>query len=204
MSTDINRRVLVAGAASTLPAIAMLPAAATSQGAADAELIALGAKLEPIIQQWKAQNAADRERHAVIATEVERATGIRYIDAPPVPEDRPWPAGSYWAIREHVVSTASEEDPDLTRWTRLHARMYPIVDAILARKAQTVAGFAVQVRAFTLSSEEWWNDPLHSSCETDQLAFANAACAFVGVIPVPLEGERGGHNAAHSHAGTRS
>jgi hypothetical protein len=52
---------------------------------------------------------------------------------------------------------------------RIHARLYPLVDAILSREAHTLAGLAVQARAFTPSSAEWWDD--NPPCEEDQLAF---------------------------------
>jgi hypothetical protein len=139
-SSNINRRALVAGAAAALPAIAAMPANAAD--AADAELLALGDQLEPLIEQWMAQTAADREE------------------------------------------CEADPDPELTRWHRLNSRIYPLVDAILSQRAQTLAGLAVQARAFTLSSSEWWDSDL--TCEDDQLAFANAVCAFLGVTPVPL------------------
>src|SRR5258706_7429511 len=114
--SKIDRRALVAGAATALPALAAAPAAAAD--AADAELLALGAQLEPIIQAWLAQKIIDEHER----------------------ELHPYP------------------DPELTRWSAIHARLYPFVDAIPSRKAHTLAGLAVQARAFTLSSAEWWDD----------------------------------------------
>jgi hypothetical protein len=125
--SKIDRRALVAGAATALPALAAAPAAAAD--AADAELLALGAQLEPIIQAWLAQKIIDEQERDL----------------------HPYP------------------DPELTRWSAIHARLYPLVDAILSREAHTLAGLAVQARAFTLSSAEWWDD--NPPCEEDQLAF---------------------------------
>jgi len=61
--------------------------------------------------------------------------------------------------------------------------MYPVIDDILARRAKTVAGLAVQARAITLSEPEMWDDADGYKIK----GFIEAVCAFVGVTPVPLE-----------------
>jgi hypothetical protein len=175
----IDRRTILAGAAS---AAVTVPAGAGVNP--DAELLALGARLEPIIEQWKAMRSADDENRAAFEAKVEQATGIAFRDAPDIPE-RPWPVDNYWAIRSRIISEEPHGDPDSTRWDRFFDRLSPLIDAILSRKAQTVAGLAVQARAFTLSSNEWWGDD--PPCENDALAFAEAVCAFVGIVPTPLE-----------------
>jgi hypothetical protein len=186
MSTNMNRHAILAGAASALPVIATGAAAPTDAGInPDAELLELGAQLEPIIEQWKAMRSADDENRAVLEAKVEQATGVAFRDAPDVPE-HPWPADNYWTIRSRMIREEPHDDPDLTRWDRFHDRLYPLIDDILSRKVQTVAGLAVQARAFTLSSNEWWEESI-PTCGNDALAFAEAVCAFVGIVPVPLE-----------------
>jgi hypothetical protein len=56
MSANLNRRAVLAGATAAAPAIA--------DPNPDAELIALGAQLEPIIQAWHAKRAKDAKERA--------------------------------------------------------------------------------------------------------------------------------------------
>jgi hypothetical protein len=182
MSTNMNRRAVLAGAAG-LPAIAALSTSMAGPAAdADAELLTLGQKLDPIIEEWKRLRAIDDADQHAFEAKVIRATGIAYHDAPEVPE-RPWPEGSYWAIREAIGIERPDADPELTRWDCIHDQMYPVIDDILARRAKTVAGLAVQARAITLSEPEMWDDADGYKIKE----FIEAVCAFVGVTPVPLE-----------------
>jgi hypothetical protein len=51
--------------------------------------------------------------------------------------------------------------------------------------SKPLAGFAVQVRAVSLSHEELWSE---GYAEGEHLRpFIEAACAFAGVVPVPAE-----------------
>jgi hypothetical protein len=54
---------------------------------------------------------------------------------------------------------------------------------IISRKAETVAGLAVQARAMTVYYAELWDvdDDNH-----DHRNFIEAVCAFVGITPEPL------------------
>jgi hypothetical protein len=60
MSTTTSRRAVLAGAAATLPAVAVLPSLTAAAAAnPDAELIALGVQLEPIAEEWLVLNDAE-------------------------------------------------------------------------------------------------------------------------------------------------
>ena len=87
MSTrnNLSRRAVLAG-------VAAVPATTAVAGAVahDTELLALGAQLDPIIEQWLAQHAADRIDQRKIEAKVKQVTGIAFSDAPGMPE-RPWP-----------------------------------------------------------------------------------------------------------------
>ena len=97
MSKDHSRRAVLAGIAAA-PALAA-PALALSDPAADAELIELGRKLDPIIEEWHAKRATDRVQQDAFEAEVREATGIAFKDAPEMTR-HPWPAGSYWGHLE--------------------------------------------------------------------------------------------------------
>ncbi len=65
--------------------------------------------------------------------------------------------------------------------------MHTLVDMIYSHKAQTVAGLAVQARAFSLDWIERWGDGTSEDQGTRQ--FDDLVCAFAGVTPVALEGK---------------
>lgn len=127
MTNKTLRRTLLVGA-SILP-VASLPALASDNP--DAELLRLGAELEPII----------RERDAALC----------------------WPK-------------EAEEEFD---WCELMERLEPLANEIISRKAQTVAGLAVQARAMAVYA-------FHHDDEADDTyqAFIGAVCAFAGAKPL--------------------
>jgi hypothetical protein len=51
---------------------------------------------------------------------------------------------------------------------------------MLSRKAQTIAGLAVQTRAITMAAGDLWNADLEPN-EAYERTFIEAVCAFVGV-----------------------
>jgi hypothetical protein len=189
MSKNVSRRAMLAGAAA-MPATSAAFAGPIEN---DVELLALGARLEPIAQEWLAQRAADDIDHREFEAEVERATGVACCDQV-APEEYPWPPDSYWAIREKIVKEHPCEDPELTSWNRIHARLYPLVDDILARKARPLAGLAVQAKAITLAVPELWDGGLWDGDvpETRERVFIEAVCAFVGVEVPSRTAGRGG------------
>jgi hypothetical protein len=72
-------------------------------------------------------------------------------------------------------------------WDDIHGHMWPTIDAIIGHRAQTLAGFAVQARAVSLSYAELWDDEPEEGENHRQ--FIEAACTFAGVVPVPLDAE---------------
>ncbi|HUI12562.1 MAG TPA: hypothetical protein VL048_03720 [Xanthobacteraceae bacterium] len=198
MTTTTSRRTLVVGAA-MLPA-ASLPAFASPIGPdhPDAELLRLGAELEPIIGEWAAQRALDDAESAALDAAVERATGIARRDAPKIPKGyrrcSPVPkltkknrAVWYWATHDKIMEQSPSTDPDLTVWDEIHDRLHPLARDIISRKAQTVAGLAVQARAMTVYYSELWDGgSVDDENEHDHRNFIEAVCVFAGVKPLPL------------------
>ena len=68
-------------------------------------------------------------------------------------------------------------------WNSIHDRLFPLCEDILSRKAKTSAGFAVQARAMSVHHAEEWD----TIGDEENRSFIEAACAVVGVTPVPLE-----------------
>jgi hypothetical protein len=182
---NLSRRALVRGA-TALPAVAGLsaaiPALASATDNPDAELLALGAQLDRICEQWLAERALDDKDRAIFEARVFAETGIAYRDAPAITDENR--DTGYWAIRDKVIDETPHHDPDLMEWGRIHDRMYPLVDKILGYKAQTVAGLAVQVQAIAISHTELWDED-EEDCYRHRL-FIEAVCAFVGVKPVTV------------------
>jgi hypothetical protein len=186
--SSLSRRHLVTTAAA-LPALAV-PAIADPNGPdPDAKLLRLGVELEALIVEWHAQRAIDADHSAAVAAAYE-AAGLVDIDYKSATEDE-WHA--YQEKRNAIVNALHLDDDDLTdvggsiAWEEFSDRQWPLIDAIMEHKAQTLAGFAVQVRAVSLSHEELWSDG-HAEGE-HLLPFIEAACAFAGVVPVPLDAE---------------
>jgi hypothetical protein len=70
MSTNLSRRAMVRGAAAA-PVLAATTAIAAPH--ADAELLALGAELEPIMREWEAKTLRDCRARAAYEVACERA-----------------------------------------------------------------------------------------------------------------------------------
>jgi hypothetical protein len=188
---NLSRRALVRGAAA-VPAVAGLsaaiPALASAADSPDAQLLALRAELDRICEQWLTQRALDDEDSAIFEARVFAATGIAYRDAPAMTEENR--DTGYWAVRDKVIEENprhDDPDPDLTEWDQIHDRMFPLVDKILAYKAQAVAGLAVQAQAMALCHPELWDeDNGNSEEDCRHRLFIEAVCAFVGVKPVAV------------------
>jgi hypothetical protein len=187
--SPLSRRHLVTTAAA-LPALAMPALAGPIGPNPDAELLRLAAELEAVIVDWHAQRAIDRKQSAAIDAALE-AAGLSGIDHRSLPDDE---FRAYLAKRDAVThpiyraaGDVDENGEEVDVWDDIHGRMWPMIDAIMARKPRTLAGVAVFARAFTLHHAEQWepdaDDGLHHR------AFMEAVCAFAGVVPVPLSGK---------------
>jgi hypothetical protein len=185
----LNRRNALTAVA-TLPALAA-PAAVAAMGSPDAELLALGVQLDAIISEVQAQARKDRHRTGVWEAACE-AAGLPRLDINEVPREEfdaqhkarceLW----YPEKAEHDASIDAESDEHGCSivWNDIHGRLYPIVDAILSRRAQTVAGLAVQARAIVMGAADLW-EPLGEEIERERV-FIESVCAFVGVKPEQL------------------
>jgi hypothetical protein len=107
---------------------------------------------------------------------VKAITGTAHYDAPKYSKDDP-----YWTIREAVSYECS--DPELSGWTEIHDRMFPLCEDILARTAQTPTGLAIQVWAITFAAADLWDDP---EANEHALAFIKAVRRFVGITGAKL------------------
>jgi len=197
--SKLSRRTLVTSAAA-LPALAVPALGSSDPNHPDAELLRLGAQFEPIIREYAAQTAIDEEKTAAFNAAVELATGIADRDAPEHPEGHryrdPVPeltkenrAVWYHATRDKILherfSGYSDED---NPWNAIHDRLDALAKDIISRKAQTVAGLAVQARAMTAYYAELWDRDEDDEDDegSGHRIFIEAVCAFVGVTPVPL------------------
>jgi hypothetical protein len=144
----------------------------------DAELLTLAPQLEQLANAWLAQMAADRSYDAAHDARVEKLTGIPAADAPPYNKDTP-----YWTIHEAVAYDQPRLHIDET-WTAIHARLFPLCENILRRRATTLPGLAVQATAVSLAAAELWDPSPHDNAH--ERSFIEAVCDFVGVVPVPL------------------
>jgi hypothetical protein len=186
--SKFSRRTLVTSAAA-LPALA-LPDAASAADNADAELLGLGAKLELVEQVWFVQRALDQKNRRAYEAACE-AAGLprKNFDDFEGEDDieKRLNLQAYHEKREAVEYDGKEEvaaDPDLERWSRIHDRMWPLVDAILAVKPQSLAGLAVVTRAVALANAEWWdeNGPEGEAAT----AYIEGVASFLGIKPAPI------------------
>jgi hypothetical protein len=153
-------------------------AARSLQAAPDLELIALGAELDPIIREWLARRAIDRERFSAFEAECQRIGAIRPdIDA----ERAAWEEYGEKAKAAHKVPGVKEHLDDDDVWTNIHGRMHPLCDRIMACRARTLAGFMIQVRAASLVHLDAFGD---DQDHEEHLAFIKAACAFTGAVSI--------------------
>jgi hypothetical protein len=178
MSTT-SRRAVLAGIAAAVPAA---PAVASLAHNPDAELLNLGEQLNRVIRDYNAQQLKDRPRRAVFEAKVEQVTGIARHNAP-VSWDEDSPAAvAYYEARSALARADHSDTDNDDPWTDIHGRLYPIVDDILSRRAQTVTGLAVQARAVVMAMAELWD----GAGEGHERVFIEAVCAFVGVAPEQL------------------
>jgi hypothetical protein len=182
---NLSRRHLVTTAAA-LPALAVPAFASDAIGPnhPDAELLRLGVELEAVIVDWRAQRAIDLE-HAIAWRAALESAGLPDRNCDDFASFDEFVA--YNRLRGAVEGPGfpKDEEDDEDPWDDIHGRIYPMIDAIMGQKAQTLAGFAVQARAVSLSHAELWDE---GHAEGEHLhPFLEAACAFAGVVPVPTE-----------------
>jgi hypothetical protein len=161
-----TRRALLAG----LPAVAVagIPAAAAL---ADAELLAIGRELEPVVAE---------RREALRLDAVERAAFNRRCEAAIGPKND---SDEYITAKRAFIISERDGGPDVDDdgynghrgWSAINGDLDKITSRALALKATTREGFAVQVLAWTVDY-----------CEVveEYPEFFGAVCGYAGV-PMP-------------------
>jgi hypothetical protein len=182
MSTTTSRRNALALVA-TLPALAA-PAAVAAMDSPDAELIRLGKQLDQVIADYNAQQLKDRPDRELFEAKVEQVTGVAWHNTPASWDEESPAAVAYYEARSAIARTDHSDTDEECPWTPIHGRLYPIVDDILSRRAQTVSGLAVQARAIVMGHADLW-DARDEDTERERL-FIEAVCTFVGVKPEQL------------------
>ena len=186
--SKLSRRTLVTSAAA-LPALAVPAFASGALGPdhPDAELLRLGAKLDPIIRRWAAKRAVEVQWHAEWEAICERA-GLPRIEGGTIADDD-WHAHQEkrWAIRPaHEEEDEVDERGWSVDWMDILETLDTLTKEIISRKAQTVSGLAVQARAMTVYYSELWDGGRSDDDPQDHRNFIEAVCAFVGITPEPL------------------
>jgi len=185
MSTT-SRRAVLAGIAA-VPAAAVPAVAALTLNAewSDAELLRLGAELDDVAKEWLVISTRAEERLARFNAKVEQVTGIATRDAPNIDDD----TIGYWDARMSISGDDFDGQAEDDRCNAMQARLFPLAEDILARRAQTIAGLAVQAKAITLAAADLWDEE-DADGHDHERTFVEAVCAFVGITPVPLAGQR--------------
>jgi hypothetical protein len=152
----------------------------------------LGADLETVVLDWRAQQAIDAEHSATRQAACE-AAGLPDIDYRSLPDHE---YRAYQRKRSAVMSAACPYDADTNEagqsiaWNEIHDRMFSLIDEILPRKAKTIAGIAVQAQAMVMDNTEWWDNGLldENDDETPEgrgRLFLESLCSFLGITPRP-------------------
>jgi hypothetical protein len=102
-------------------------------------------------------------------------------------------------------------DPDLERWGRINDQLFDLGDEILAHKATTLAGLAIQTHAIALLFYEAWAD---RDCEEDEdqtrrRLYVESVSSFSALLrrrckrrQIGLRGRRCSHDSQiHKHRG---
>lgn len=153
-----TRRAVLAGSAVAL-ATASIPNASASN--ADADLLALNRKFDPILREWSKRQHRGAAEYAAFEARVFEATGVEIIgrfDFLELRETMLRPEyDAYMATRK---STRIKEDDELSdrEYNSIYSRISPIVDAIHATPARTLAGLAVKAKAAAFDNADLWLD----------------------------------------------
>jgi hypothetical protein len=189
-SQTLSRRSAIALAGTSAIAIsAASTAIADATTNPDAELLALGVRLEPIIAEWIAEWRID-EQHR-------EAWKAACLDADLPELDRDSISFDEYRERDLVRSMVhyigkDEEDADTDedgasiKWPRINGQLFRLCEDILSRRATSVAGLGVQARAASIYFEELW-DSTDGAKPLAKRSFIESVCVFSGVVPVPME-----------------
>lgn len=73
----------------------------------------------------------------------------------------------------------TDEEP----WDDIHDRLFPLCEEILSKRAHTIQGLAVQVRAVFLAARDTWEPVFISDTGQYERMFIEAVGAFAGIAP---------------------
>jgi hypothetical protein len=182
-ATNLTRRKLLA----SLPAAAaMAPAAATAlcrlPSGDDAELLALGREMAPLVAEITAARAIDRVNDEDFKAKLV-ALGLK-------PEKEYEDIDAYRAERSRLCDEIFASDdyksyPGHRDWEDLHDDLFELLDEVLAIRPTTIQGLAVQVLAIVTAYDDLCEE------ESDDGEFPHGVttffrnvCEFTGV-PIP-------------------
>jgi hypothetical protein len=187
-TTNTTRRGILAAVPAI--AVAMAPVAATALSglpasvAADAELLALGRQLAPLVIEDHEARAIDAAHHVEFERRCEALIGPKNDSE------------EYFAARGRIVEEMRDKWPDFAEgldldddgynghrgWSAIHGDLHPLCDRILEQTATTREGLAVQVTAFLAGYSEIVDDSMEDYPPV--MAFLASLCGFAGV-PFP-------------------
>jgi hypothetical protein len=184
-TTSLSRRRLLASvlaaAAAGVPSVATALGGVPAEG--DAELLALGRELAPLVTEINAARAIDRKDKEDFEAKL-AALGLKdeteYANVDAYNEVR-------WRLCEESreLQRALDVDDDYRHrsWDDLHDELFALQDEILAIRPTTIPGFAVQVVAIVTAYDDLCDEEeeMHSGLA----AFFRNMCNFVGV-PAPV------------------
>jgi hypothetical protein len=191
-NTTLSRRRLLA---SSMPALAtaaaMAPVAATAlcrlPAGADAELLALGRELAPLVAEVNAARAIDRKGQDAFEAKL-AALGLKdekeYADVDAYNEER-WRLCDESRELQRALDV-DDDDGGHRSWEDLHNDLFALMDDILDIRPTTVQGLAVQVLAIVTAFDDICLDdpPENEALPYGVAAFLRNICSFVGV-PLP-------------------
>jgi hypothetical protein len=143
-----------------------MPTSLTVIAKPDADLLAIGRELDKIEDAWHQQTEAEDRHHAAKEAAC-HAVGL-YEMPPPDPGDKQaWRAWEANERRRNMVpyEGKDEDDADINdagesiAWNAINDQSFDLLDRALAMRATTVAGLAVQLRAFDLALGDMINEP---------------------------------------------
>lgn len=186
-----TRRAIVSGAAAASIGITCT-AIADTETSVDSELIELGRALDPVLAEWAKFIRISDADQAQFERAVFAATGISLEDAPP-PAAVGMAQVGYWRIRDDILKHWHTRESDLAferRLTEIEAKASPVVRAVLALPARTLAGIAVKARAAAFVCSDLWRCPKDNNDQlggSDMAALLENICTIAGVPSLAAE-----------------
>ncbi len=188
-----TRRAVLAGTAAALT-IGTVAASAVNP---DAELLALGHKLDPLLAEWSTVHRQCNADRAAFEERVFRVTGIRMeckgdgLDALEATMGESEFA-AYSKTRAEIANDPGTQDRDFAfddKWTSIYERISPIIDAIYSMPAQTLAGLAIKARAASFDNADWWLDDCAENGRAALKTIVEDVCRIAGVPMIDVLSE---------------